>query len=183
MTSVFFKHLSADENFLPTSRPDDTFDNVVSLVATTEMKKKKDLMALIVPFQDNVLAAEKPPDAPSHEESSDVFLKKDDFLFDSFEQWKGPQDPEGSENDVFVFEESTASPATSHFLDRAVDQELVALSESELTFISEQKIKNSSCKFNTKSAGTRQARFDVYSAYFSSSQKSCGYVSAYFQVL
>lgn len=88
-------------------------------------------MTLTVLFQDNVLAAEKPPDAPSHEESSDVFLKKDNFLFDSFEQWKGPQDPGGSENDVFVFEESTVSPDTSHLLDSSVDLELVALPESK----------------------------------------------------
>lgn len=99
-------------------------------------------MPLSLLFQDNVLAAEKPPDAPSHEESGDVFLKKDDFLLDSFEQWKGPQEPGGSENDVFVFEESTVSPATSHFQDRAVDLELAASPESECTFA---KIKNWSC--------------------------------------
>lgn len=102
-------------------------------------------MALAVFFQDNILAAEKPPDAPSHEESGDVFLKKDDFLFDSFEQWKGPQEPGDSENDVFVFEESTVSPATSHFLDRTVDLELAASPESECTFASTHKIKDSSC--------------------------------------
>lgn len=89
---------------------------------------------MAVLFQDNILAAEKPPDAPSHEESGDVFLKKDDFLFDSFELWKGPLDEGGSENDVFVFEESTVSPATSHFLDRTVDLELAASPESECTF-------------------------------------------------
>lgn len=84
------------------------------------------------------MAAEKPPDAPSHEESGDVFLKKDDFLFDSFELWKGPQDQGGSENDVFVFEESTVSSATSHFLDRTVDLELPASPESECTLASAQ---------------------------------------------
>ncbi|XP_056226960.1 interphotoreceptor matrix proteoglycan 2 [Seriola aureovittata] len=72
----------------PTSRPADAFDNM-----------------------DNVLAAEKPPDAPSHEvDSSDVFLKKDEFLFDPFDPWKGPQSGGVSENDVFMFEESTAPP-------------------------------------------------------------------------
>lgn len=75
-------------------------------------------------FQDNVLAAEKPPDAPSHEaDSSNVFLKKDDFLFDPFDQWKGPQGDVVSENDVFMFDESTDSPP-------AFDLEPAAESES-----------------------------------------------------
>ncbi|KAM7375609.1 hypothetical protein PAMA_014626 [Pampus argenteus] len=91
-------HLENAENLLPevkpTSRPADTFDNM-----------------------DNILAAEKPPDTPNHEaDSSDVFLKKDDFLFDPFDlfdPWKGAQSEAASENDVFVFDESTAplSPA------------------------------------------------------------------------
>ncbi|XP_042260121.1 interphotoreceptor matrix proteoglycan 2 [Thunnus maccoyii] len=84
------------ENLLPevkpTSRTADTFDNM-----------------------DNVLAAEKPPDAPSHEaDNSDVFLKKDDFLFDPFDPfdpWKGAQSEAASENDVFMFDESTVPPA------------------------------------------------------------------------
>nr|XP_046237693.1 uncharacterized protein impg2b isoform X2 [Scatophagus argus] len=91
------------ENLLPavkpTSRSADTFDNM-----------------------DNVLAAEKPPDAPSHEvESSDVFLKKDDFLFDPFDQRKGHQDPVVSENDVFLFDESTAPPAIAEYPEKTVD--------------------------------------------------------------
>lgn len=58
-----------------------------------------------------MLAAEKPPDAPSHEmDTSDVFLKKDDFLFDPFDPWKGPQSGGVSENDVFMFDESTVPP-------------------------------------------------------------------------
>ncbi|XP_042372406.1 interphotoreceptor matrix proteoglycan 2-like, partial [Plectropomus leopardus] len=80
------------ENLLPevkpTSRPADAFDNM-----------------------DNVLAAEKPPDAPLHEaDSGGVFLNKEDFLFDPFDQWKGPQGAELSENDVFMFDESTSPP-------------------------------------------------------------------------
>lgn len=96
-------------------------------------------MALAVILQDNVLAAEKPPDAPTHEESGDIFLKKEVFLSDSFEQWKGPQESGGSENDVFVFEESTVAPAASYFLDRTVDLEPAASPESECMC----KIKNS----------------------------------------
>lgn len=147
MFDCFFSTSSADENFLPTSRPDDNFDNMVSSVETAQMIKNKnivDLMASAVLLQDNVLAAEKPPDAPSHEESGDVFLKKDDFLFDSFEQWKEPQDSGGSENDVFVFEESTVAPVASHFPDRTVDLEPAASLESECTFASAHKIKHSS---------------------------------------
>uniref|UniRef100_A0A096M546 SEA domain-containing protein n=1 Tax=Poecilia formosa TaxID=48698 RepID=A0A096M546_POEFO len=62
---------------------------------------------------DNILAAEKPPDAPIHEpDTSEVFLKKEDFLFDTRDQWKGPHSEEASENDVFLFDESTTSPQT-----------------------------------------------------------------------
>ncbi|XP_026217735.1 interphotoreceptor matrix proteoglycan 2 isoform X2 [Anabas testudineus] len=87
------------ENLLPavkpTSRPADTYDNM-----------------------DNVLAAEKPPDAPSHEtDSSNVFLKKDDFLFDPFDTRKGPQSEVVSENDVFMFDESTTPPPRTVTLD------------------------------------------------------------------
>ncbi|XP_068165918.1 interphotoreceptor matrix proteoglycan 2-like [Antennarius striatus] len=83
----------------PTNRPADTFDNM-----------------------DNVLAAEKPPDAPSHEvESSNAFLKKDDFLFEPFDQWKDPQATAGSENDVFLLDEHSAPPTTP---ERTVDLKL-----------------------------------------------------------
>ncbi|KAF1372029.1 hypothetical protein PFLUV_G00277250 [Perca fluviatilis] len=57
---------------------------------------------------DNVLAAEKPPDAPSHEaDAANVFLNKDDFLLDPLDQWEGPQVAARSENDVFLFDENT----------------------------------------------------------------------------
>ncbi|XP_051284021.1 LOW QUALITY PROTEIN: uncharacterized protein LOC127378798 [Dicentrarchus labrax] len=100
--------LENTENLLPavkpTSLPADTFDNM-----------------------GNVLAAEKPPDAPNHEvESSDVFLKKDDFLFDPFDQWKGPQGAVVSENDVFMFDESTAPPPTAEFPEQTFDLEPAA---------------------------------------------------------
>lgn len=65
-------------------------------------------------FQGNVLAAEKPPDAPSHsEESGNGFPKKDDFLFDAFDQWKDPLDLAVSENDVFMFDQSAASSSAA----------------------------------------------------------------------
>lgn len=68
----------------------------------------------MVSFQGNVLAAEKPPDTPSHSgESTNVFPKKDDFLFDAFDQWKDLQDLVVSENDVFMFDESAASPSAA----------------------------------------------------------------------
>lgn len=74
--------------------------------------------------QDNVLAAEKPPDAPSHEaESSNVFLKKDDFLFDPFDSWKGAQGALVSENDVFMFDESTTLPPPAALQPSAQDSE------------------------------------------------------------
>ncbi|XP_054637061.1 interphotoreceptor matrix proteoglycan 2-like isoform X2 [Dunckerocampus dactyliophorus] len=98
--------LENGENLLPsgnpTSRPVDTFDNM-----------------------DNVLAAERPPDAPSQGmESSEVFRKKDDLLFDP---WKGTKSEAVSENDVFTVDESTSFPtsflpSTSNS-DRSVDKE------------------------------------------------------------
>lgn len=100
-------------------------------------------------FQDNVLAAEKPPDAPSHEESSDPFPKKDDFLFDSFNQWKGPQDAAVSENDVFIFDESTAAPTASGFPEKTLDLEPAA-SESECMFSGER-----------AGSGSKQARMYI----------------------
>lgn len=76
--------------------------------------------------QDNVLAAEKPPDAPSHEaHGSDVFLKKDDFLFDPFDQWKGPQSELAGENDVLLFDESTAPPPDADFPKKTLELEPV----------------------------------------------------------
>ncbi|XP_034411558.1 interphotoreceptor matrix proteoglycan 2-like [Cyclopterus lumpus] len=86
------------ENLLPalkpTTGPADTSDNM-----------------------DNVLTAEKPPDAPSHE----VDLNKDDFLFDPFYEQKGPQGPLVSENDVFMFDESTNPPAAAEFPEKTFD--------------------------------------------------------------
>lgn len=68
--------------------------------------------------QDNILAAEKPPDAPTHEiDTSDLFPKKDDFLFDNFDTRKDLQSVLVSENDVFMFDESTAPPPHAVTLD------------------------------------------------------------------
>lgn len=73
-------------------------------------------------MQDNVLAAEKPPDPPNHEvEDRDIFLKKDDFLFNPFNQWKGLQEAVMSENDVFIFEESAALPTAAEFPEKTVE--------------------------------------------------------------
>ncbi|XP_077440393.1 interphotoreceptor matrix proteoglycan 2-like isoform X2 [Vanacampus margaritifer] len=82
------------ENLLPpgspTNRPADIYDNM-----------------------DNVLAAERPPDAPGQGmENRDVFLKKDDFLFDSFDSWKDIKSEAVSENDVFTIDETTTFPPT-----------------------------------------------------------------------
>ncbi|XP_057677666.1 interphotoreceptor matrix proteoglycan 2-like [Corythoichthys intestinalis] len=84
--------LENDENLLapgnPTSRPAEFYDNM-----------------------DNVLAAERPPDAPSQEmENRDTFLKKDDFLLDSFDLRKDTRNEAVSENDVFMVDESTTFP-------------------------------------------------------------------------
>ncbi|KAM4538092.1 uncharacterized protein impg2b [Fundulus diaphanus] len=87
----------------PTSKPADTYENM-----------------------DNILAAEKPPDAPiRQEDTSNVFLKKEDFLLDTLEPVKGPQGAVVSENDVFLFDESTTTPPPAQVQEQTVDLEPV----------------------------------------------------------
>ncbi|KAK7877779.1 hypothetical protein WMY93_031539 [Mugilogobius chulae] len=83
ITEALHSHIS--ENLLPsakpTTQPTDDFDNM-----------------------DNILAAEKPPDAPDHESETELFLKKEDFLLD----FSKPKDePSVSENDVMALDETT----------------------------------------------------------------------------
>lgn len=69
---------------------------------------------------------------PSQEvESSDLFLKKEDFLLDTM--WKGSHDEAVSENDVFMFDESAAPSAPADFPEKTVDLEPAA-PESEYMF-------------------------------------------------
>ncbi|XP_070969022.1 interphotoreceptor matrix proteoglycan 2-like [Oncorhynchus clarkii lewisi] len=73
---------------------------------TTKPEESNDMM-------DNVLAAEKPPDAPGQDlDVSDIFLKKDDFLF-PVDPLKGSGSIVASENDVFVLDETTLPPSTT----------------------------------------------------------------------
>ncbi|XP_042152597.1 interphotoreceptor matrix proteoglycan 2 [Oncorhynchus tshawytscha] len=73
---------------------------------TTKPEESNDMM-------DNVLAAEKPPDAPGQDlDVSDIFLKKDDFLF-PVDPLKGSGSVVASENDVFVLDETTLPPSTT----------------------------------------------------------------------
>ncbi|XP_074483229.1 uncharacterized protein LOC141762942 [Sebastes fasciatus] len=92
------------ENLLPivkpTIRPSDAFDNM-----------------------DNILAAEKPPDAPIHEVESNIFLNKDDFLFDPFDEWKVPQVEVVSENDVFMFDDITIPTPAADFPKKTIGRE------------------------------------------------------------
>lgn len=60
-------------------------------------------------FQDDILAAEKPPDIPGQDLGNDLFLKKDDFLFNPihpYDPWKGSQSEVTSENDVFNLDDN-----------------------------------------------------------------------------
>ncbi|XP_077462517.1 interphotoreceptor matrix proteoglycan 2-like isoform X2 [Stigmatopora argus] len=83
--------LENDENLLspgnPTSRPADFYENM-----------------------DNVLAAERPPNQET--ENRDTFLKKDDFLLDSFDLKKETKSEAVSENDVFTVDETTTLSST-----------------------------------------------------------------------
>lgn len=80
------------------------------------------------------MAAEKPPDAPSHEaDGTNVFINKDDFLFDPFDPWKGSQGAVASENDVFLFDEST-SPPPERSVDLQTESEQISTSQRPLTF-------------------------------------------------
>ncbi|XP_048090152.1 interphotoreceptor matrix proteoglycan 2-like isoform X1 [Alosa alosa] len=67
---------------------------------------------------DDVLAAEKPPEVPGQDiTGNDLFLKKEDFLFDPvhpYDPWVGSQSDVASENDVLSLEESfTLAPAST----------------------------------------------------------------------
>ncbi|MEQ2184772.1 hypothetical protein GOODEAATRI_011525, partial [Goodea atripinnis] len=74
-----------------------------------------------------VLEHEKPPDAPLHEaDTGNAFLKKEDFLFNTMEQLKGPQSEVVSENDVFLFDESTTPSQTAKVQEKTVDLEPLA---------------------------------------------------------
>ncbi|TSK67284.1 Interphotoreceptor matrix proteoglycan 2 [Bagarius yarrelli] len=67
---------------------------------------------------DNVLAAEKPPDIPRLEfTSNDVFVNNEDFLFDTMHQyhpWMSTQTEVASENDI-ILEDSLASTRSENF--------------------------------------------------------------------
>lgn len=60
-------------------------------------------------LQDDILAAEKPPEIPGQDLGNDLFLKKDDFLFDPihpYDPWKGSQTAVASENDVLNLDDN-----------------------------------------------------------------------------
>ncbi|KAF4093391.1 hypothetical protein AMELA_G00001510 [Ameiurus melas] len=67
-------------------------------------------------MMDNVLAAEKPPDIPALEfTSNDVFIKNEDLLFDTmhpYHPWMGTQTEQASENDIIILEDNPATPLT-----------------------------------------------------------------------
>lgn len=56
-------------------------------------------------------------------DDNDVFSNKEDFLFDPFSQWKAPQLDRTSGNDVFLLDESTASPLNPEFPQKTFDLE------------------------------------------------------------
>ncbi|CAB1327697.1 unnamed protein product [Coregonus sp. 'balchen'] len=90
----------------PDSRQLEPVDNLfLGGRPTTKPEESNDMM-------DNVLAAEKPPDAPGQDlDVSDIFLKKDDFLF-PVDSLKGSGSMVASENDVFILDETTLPPST-----------------------------------------------------------------------
>ncbi|XP_072305150.1 interphotoreceptor matrix proteoglycan 2-like [Eucyclogobius newberryi] len=87
-------HLQSNENVLlstkPTTLPTGDLDNM-----------------------DNILAAEKPPDAPTHESEHQVFLKKEDFQFDTFGFSKHNDELSVSENDVIDIDETATAAVES----------------------------------------------------------------------
>ncbi|XP_055772028.1 interphotoreceptor matrix proteoglycan 2-like, partial [Salvelinus fontinalis] len=95
--------LDADTDSLHLERVDNLF---LGGRPTTKPEESNDMM-------DNVLAAEKPPDAPGQDlDVSNIFLKKDDFLF-PMDPLKGSGSVVASENDVFVLDETTLLPSTT----------------------------------------------------------------------
>lgn len=67
-------------------------------------------------LQDNVLAAEKPPDIPGLEFSSnDVFITNEDLLFDTvhpYHPWMSTQTEVANGNDIVILEDNPASTHT-----------------------------------------------------------------------
>lgn len=63
-----------------------------------------------------MLAAEKPPDIPALEfTSNDVFIKNEDLLFDTvhpYHPWMSTQTEQASENDIIILEDNPATPLT-----------------------------------------------------------------------
>ncbi|XP_066512582.1 mucin-17-like [Hoplias malabaricus] len=84
-------------------------------------------------MMDHILAAEKPPDIPRQGLSSnDLFLKKEDFLFDPvhpYDPWMSSQGELASENDVIILEESPTSPPAEEPL-KNMDIESILKSET-----------------------------------------------------
>ncbi|XP_028837365.1 interphotoreceptor matrix proteoglycan 2-like isoform X2 [Denticeps clupeoides] len=76
---------------------------------------------------DNVLAAEKPPDFPGQElTSNELFLKKEDFLFspvNPYDPWIGSPSEVASENDVLILEESPTLYPTEMPDETTIDEE------------------------------------------------------------
>lgn len=76
-----------------------------------------------------MLAAEKPPDIPGLDlTSNDVFIKNEDFLFDSlhpYPLWMGTQTEVASENDI-IFEDNPSTPLTEIPVHRTMDIERIS---------------------------------------------------------
>lgn len=70
-------------------------------------------MSACLLFKDNVLAAEKPPDTPRLEYSSnDIYIKNHDFLSDNmhpYHPWMDTQTDLASENDIIILEDNQAT--------------------------------------------------------------------------
>ncbi|KAK2819535.1 hypothetical protein Q7C36_021181 [Tachysurus vachellii] len=91
-------------------------------VETLQLSKPTSRPLVSNNMMDNVLAAEKPPDIPGLDlTSNDVFIKNEDFLFDSlhpYHLWMGTE--VASENDI-IFEDNPSTPLTEIPVHRTMD--------------------------------------------------------------
>lgn len=86
-----------------------------------------------------MLAAEKPPNIPGLEFSSnDVFIKSEDFLFDDvrpYHPWMGTRTEVASENDIIILEDNPSTPPMEIPL-KTLDVEMISKTDetgSDLT--------------------------------------------------
>lgn len=89
-----------------------------------------------------MLAAEKPPDIPELEfTSNDVFITNEDLLFDTvhpYHPWMSTQTKVSSENDIIILEDNPAKTHTEIPL-KTSDVDMISKTSRDSTLITDSK--------------------------------------------